>query len=240
MVINRASNPYRTAIDIQAVNTRIFNNIFYSINGSKMGNKQVNITDDNLSMTNNLFFGQVDTRFKDYDEQAVFQNPNFYDESIDGAKGFQLLASSPAINAGIPYSGKYAHPPIPVGDSDIFSDIEAIPSVGFFGRSLTVNSTPNIGANNAKNGEITSLYNLENPLIRDLFNNQEIQFENVDNEFNYRLFDITGKEKKSGIINSSNSKIRLENNLENGVYSIIIENNHQKIFQKFIYRKSDS
>ena len=29
-------------------------------------------------------------------------------------------------------------------------------------------------------------------------------------------------------------------NLENGVYSIIIENNHQKISQKFIYRKSDS
>ena len=240
VVINRTSNPYRTAIDIQAINTRIFNNIFYSINGSKMGNKQVNITDNNLSMTNNLFFGQVDTRFKDYDEQAVFQNPNFYDESLDEAKGYQLLASSPAINAGIPYSGKYAHPPIPVGDSDIFSDIEAIPSVGFFGRSLTLNSTPNIGANNAKNGEITSLYNLENPLIRDLFNNQEIQFENVYNEFNYRLFDITGKEKKSGIINSSNSKIQLENNLENGVYSIIIENNHQKISQKFIYRKSDS
>ena len=77
-------------------------------------------------------------------------------------------------------------------------------------------------------------------IIRDLFNNQEIQFENVDNEFNYKLFDITGKEKKSGIINSSNSKVQLENNLENGVYSIIIENNHQKISQKFIYRKSYS
>ena len=84
------------------------------------------------------------------------------------------------------------------------------------------------------------MYNLENPLIRDLFNNQEIQFKNVDSEFNYRLFDITGKEKKSGTINSSNSKIQLENNLENGVYSIIIENDNQKISQKFIYRKSDS
>ena len=183
VVINRSSDPYRTAIDIQANNTRIFNNIFYSINGSKMGNKQVNVTDTNLSMTNNLFFGQVDTRFKDYDEQPVFQNPNFYNESLDGAKGYQLLAGSPAINAGIPYSGKYAHPPIPVGDSDIFSEVEAVPSVGFFGRSLTVNSTPNIGANNAKNGEITSLYNLENPLIKDLFNNQEIELKNVEDSF---------------------------------------------------------
>jgi len=240
VVINRSSNPYRTAIDIQANNTRIFNNIFYSINGSKMGNKQVNVTDTNLSMTNNLFFGQVDTRFKDYDEQAVFQNPNFYNESLDGAKGYQLLAGSPAINAGIPYSGKYAHPPIPVGDSDIFSEIEAIPSVGFFGRSLTVNSTPNIGANNAKNGEITSLYNLENPLIKDLFNNQEIELKNVDNDYKFRLIDITGKEKKSGTVNSSNSKIKLDNDLENGVYSIIIENDEKRFSQKFIYRKSDS
>ena len=240
VVINRSSDPYRTAIDIQANNTRIFNNIFYSINGSKMGNKQVNVTDTNLSMTNNLFFGQVDTRFKDYDEQPVFQNPNFYNESLDGAKGYQLLAGSPAINAGIPYSGKYAHPPIPVGDSDIFSEIEAIPSVGFFGRSLTVNSTPNIGANNAKNGEITSLYNLENPLIKDLFNNQEIELKNVDNDYKFRLIDITGKEKKSGTVNSSNSKIKLDNDLENGVYSIIIENDEKRFSQKFIYRKSDS
>ena len=240
VVINRSSDPYRTAIDIQANNTRIFNNIFYSINGSKMGNKQVNVTDNNLSMTNNLFFGQVDTRFKDYDEQAVFQNPNFYDESLDGAKGYQLLAGSPAINAGIPYSGKYAHPPIPVGDSDIFSEVEAIPSVGFFGRSLTVNSTPNIGANNAKNGEITSLYNLDKPLIRDLFNNQEIELKNVDNDYKFRLIDITGKEKKSGTVSSSNSKIKLDNDLENGVYSIIIENNEKRFSQKFIYRKFDS
>ena len=131
-------------------------------------------------------------------------------------------------------------PPIPVGDSDIFSEIEAIPSVGFFGRSLTVNSTPNIGANNAKNGEITSLYNLENPLIKDLFNNQEIELKNVDNDYKFRLIDITGKEKKSGTVNSSNSKIKLDNDLENGVYSIIIENDEKRFSQKFIYRKSDS
>jgi len=240
VVINRSSNPYRTAIDIQANNTRIFNNIFYSINGSKMGNKQVYVTDDNLSMTNNLFFGQVDSRFRDYDEQGVFQNPSFYDESLGEAKGYQLLATSPAINSGIPYSGKYSHPPIPVGDSEIFSEVEAIPSVGFFGRSLNVNSTPNIGANNAKNGEITSLYNLENPLIRDLFNGQEIEFKNVNKEFKFKLMDITGKEKQRGKISSSNAKIKLDNNLENGVYSIIIENAEKKISKKFIYRKIDS
>ena len=55
-----------------------------------------------------------------------------------------------------------------------------------------------------------------------------------------RCVDITGKEKKSGTVNSSNSKIKLDDNLENGVYSIIIENNEKSFSQKFIYRKSDS
>ena len=52
--------------------------------------------------------------------------------------------------------------------------------------------------------------------------------------------DITGKEKQRGKISSSNAKIKLDNNLENGVYSIIIENAEKKISKKFIYRKIDS
>ena len=73
-----------------------------------------------------------------------------------------------------------------------------------------------------------------------MFNSQEIEFKNVDNEFNFKLMDITGKEKQRGKISSSNAKIKLDNNLENGVYSIIIENDEKKISQKFIYRKIDS
>ena len=41
-----------------------------------MGNKQVNVTDTNLSMTNNLFFGQVDKDLK-ITTNKQFQNPNF-------------------------------------------------------------------------------------------------------------------------------------------------------------------
>ena len=96
-------------------------------------------------MTNNLFFGNIDNRFKDLDDKAVLQNPNFYNEDLSGAKGYQLLAGSPAINSGTPYLGNYSHPTIPVSDSEIFKSLEAVPTVDFFGRSLNVNSTPNIG-----------------------------------------------------------------------------------------------
>ena len=118
--MNRSSNPYRTAIDIRANNTRIFNNIFYSINGSKIGGKQVRVEDDNLLVTNNLFHGNIDTRFKDLDENGIYGDPSFYNEDLGGSKGFQLLASSLAINSGTPYSGNYSHPTIPVSDSEIF------------------------------------------------------------------------------------------------------------------------
>ena len=156
IVINRSNNPYETAIDIKGDNTRIFNNIFYSINGSSIGKKQVNMKDDNLKMTNNLFFGKIDNRFINNDENPIEKSPLFYNENLGNAKGFQLLKESEAINSGISYSGNFSHPAIPTGDSEIFSNIESIPTVDFFGNKLNVNATPNIGACNAKNGEIAN------------------------------------------------------------------------------------
>ena len=64
------------------------------------------------------------------------------------------MASSP--DTGIAYSANFAHPAIATGDSEIFSNVESIPTVDFFGNKLNVNSTPNIGACNAKNGEIAN------------------------------------------------------------------------------------
>lgn len=154
IVINRTNNPYATAIDLKANNTRIFNNIFYSVNGSSIGTKQVNVRDDNLSMTNNLFYGNIDSRFINIDSDSVDKNPHFYNEELNNEKGYQLLKESGAINSGIPYSGRFSHPAIPTGESAIFSNVESIPTTDFFGHKLDVNSTPNIGANNAKNGEI--------------------------------------------------------------------------------------
>ena len=238
VVVNRSSDPYRTAIDIRANNTKIFNNIFYSINGSKIGGKQVRAEDDNLLMTNNLYHGNIDNRFKDLDEKLIYGDPSFYNEDLGGAKGFQLLANSPAINSGVPYSGNYSHPTIPVSDSDIFKNVEAIPTTDFFGRSLTVNSTPNIGANNAKNGEITSIYNNDNPYLENHFVDEKVIFKNLKNNYSYRLFDLIGREIKNGIVYNFNPMIDLNKELKNGIYEIVIENEKEKISSKFIFNNS--
>ena len=239
VVVNRSSSPYRTAIDIRANNTRIFNNIFYSVNGSKIGGKQVRVEDDNLLVTNNLFHGNVDVRFKDLDENGIYGDPSFYNEDLGGAKGFQLLASSPAINSGIPFSGNYSHPSIPVNDSDIFKTVEAIPTKDFFGRSLTVNSTPNIGANNAKNGEITT-YNNDTPRLKDLFIKDKIEFNNIKYNYHYVVYDIIGREMMRGAINNGNDQIALNGNLKNGVYEVVLENENIILSSKFILKNNSA
>ena len=239
VVVNRSSSPYRTAIDIRANNTRIFNNIFYSVNGSKIGGKQVRVVDDNILVTNNLFHGNVDTRFKDLDENGIYGDPSFYNEDLGGAKGFQLLASSPAINSGIPFSGNYSHPSIPVNDSDIFKTVEAIPTKDFFGRSLTVNSTPNIGANNAKNGEITN-YNNDTPRLKDLFIKDKIEFNNIKYNYHYVVYDIIGREMMRGAINNVNDQIALNGDLKNGVYEVVLENENIILSSKFILKNNSA
>ena len=239
VVVNRSSSPYRTAIDIRANNTRIFNNIFYSVNGSKIGGKQVRVVDDNILVTNNLFHGNVDTRFKDLDENGIYGDPSFYNEDLGGAKGFQLLASSPAINSGIPFSGNYSHPSIPVNDSDIFKTVEAIPTKDFFGRSLTVNSTPNIGANNAKNGEITN-YNNDTPRLKDLFIKDKIEFNNIKYNYHYVVYDIIGREMMRGAINNGNDQIALNGNFKNGVYEVVLENENIILSSKFILKNNSA
>mgnify|MGYP000148713069 FL=1 len=114
----------------------------------------MNVRDDNLYMTNNLFYGSIDNRFINVDDDPVNLNPNFYNEDLGNEKGFQLLKGSNAINAGKDFTGNFSHPPIPTSESDIFANLESIPTKDFFGHSLNINSTPNIGASNAKNGEI--------------------------------------------------------------------------------------
>ena len=138
VVINKSGNDaFDTAIDINGQNTRIFNNIFYAVNGSGIGNQQGNYSDPNLMMTNNLFFGDIRNNFKTIDANRIEVNPVFYNEQSGDQYGFQIDASSQAIDAGAAYTGNYAHPAIPVDASTIFANLEEYPTVDFFGNSLS-------------------------------------------------------------------------------------------------------
>ena len=148
-----SNTAYDTAIDMNAKNTYVFNNIFYAINESNIGGKQVSVNNQatDLFMKNNLFFGTIASNFKNMDTNPVGGNPLFNLEGIGNKFGYQLIAGSPAINSGVAKQG----PPIPGAGTGIFSTISEYPTVDFYGNPIDLSSgTPNIGACNAKNGEI--------------------------------------------------------------------------------------
>ena len=239
VVINKSGNDaFDTAIDINGHNTRIFNNIFYAANGSGIGNQQGNYSDPNLMMTNNLFFGDIRNNFKTLDSNRLEVNPDFYNEQSDDQYGFQINASSQAIDSGAAYTGNYAHPAIPVDASTIFANVEEYPTVDFFGHSLSGDSTPNIGASNAKNGEITlanksdisteKIY-IQNPMISD-----KVVLYGVDKSHQYALVDILGRTKQQGFLEAQQDEIILDESLNPGIYVLRLRDKTNTITSKII------
>jgi hypothetical protein len=239
VVINKSGNDaFDTAIDINGQNTRIFNNIFYATNGSGIGNQQGNYGDPNLMMTNNMFFGNIRNNFKTLDSNRLEVNPVFYNEQIGDQYGFQINGSSQAIDAGAAYTGDYAHPAIPVSASTIFANVEEYPTVGFFGNSLSGDFTPNIGASNAKNGEITlssksdassdKVY-IQNPMM-----SEKVVLFGIDKPYQYALVDILGRTKQQGFLEASQNEIILDQSLSSGVYLLKLENKANTIKSKIV------
>ncbi len=239
VVINKSGNDaFDTAIDINGQNTRIFNNIFYAVNGSGIGNQQGNYSDPNLMMTNNLFFGNIRNNFKTIDANRIEVNPIFYNEQSGDQYGFQIDASSQAIDAGVAYTGNYAHPAIPVDASTIFVNVEEYPTVDFFGNSLSLDSTPNIGASNAKNGEITlsnksdistgKVY-IQNPMISD-----KVVLYGVNKSYQYALVDILGRTKQQGFLEAQKDEIILDESLNPGIYLLQLRDKTNTIISKIV------
>ena len=155
--------------------------------------------DPNLLMTHNLFFGNINQSFKNKGNANVLADPKFNNTLLEHPYGFQINNPSGALNAGKAFTGNYAHPPIPVEASSIFDHVEALPTKDFFGHALTGDNTPNIGASNAKNGEILSLKNdpsattirIKNPVITDA-----IEIYGITQDTHYTLYDLVGRKNK--------------------------------------------
>jgi len=231
VVINKSGNDaFDTAIDINGQNTRIFNNIFYAVNGSGIGNQQGNYNDPNLMMTNNLFFGNIRNNFKTIDANRIEVNPDFYNEQSGDQYAFQIDASSQAIDAGVAYTGNYAHPAIPVGASTIFANVEEYPTLDFFGHSLSGDATPNIGASNAKNGEIilsnksdisTDKVYIQNPIVSD-----KVIIYGIDKPYQYTLVDLLGRTKQKGFLKENQPEIIFQKSLKSGMYILKLQNEY--------------
>ena len=143
---------FSTAIEIDAKNTYIYNNIFHVVKGS-IGGKTVKMIDNDtdLLISNNLFRGEVSSRLSTLDANHQTGNPRLIAPETRSKSGYQLEVGSAAIDNGLPRRG----PPIPGAGSGIFKDLTEYPTVDFYGNPVDLSTgTPNIGACNAKRGEL--------------------------------------------------------------------------------------
>ena len=85
-----------------SASVRIYNNIFYTRSDKATG---APVNSANLLQSNNLTFGGTDTPFFTGPQSLTGVDPQF----VDAANGnFQLMATSPAVNAGSNTPGQYA------------------------------------------------------------------------------------------------------------------------------------
>ncbi|MGA9638702.1 T9SS type A sorting domain-containing protein [Flavobacterium sp.] len=243
--IDNPNKKETTAIEINAKSTYIFNNIFYSVNGGQIGKQNVvlNTNNDTRLIKNNLFFGAVDNRFTTLDSNPVKANPLF---NTTGTYKFQyqLLANSPAINKGAAITG----PAVPGAGTGIFANIPAYPNVDFYGNPIDLSKgTPNIGACNAKNGEIIlSTHQLQlnqeddwtvypNPVKSTFFlksktsitTNISISIANFSGQVVYEIQQIEPQ-------NSHLFSIELPTSISKGNYVLIIKKGDKKYQKKLI------
>lgn len=242
--IDDSNKKETTAIEIIAKSTYIFNNIFYSINGGKMGkqNVKVNITDGELFIKNNLYFGDVDNRFITLDANPILGNPNFTGSGNYQEK-FDINNNSLAIDKGTTKTG----PPIPGAGTGIFKNLTAYPTVDFYGNPIDLSKgTPNIGASNKKQNLKADNSTENNPewsirpnptKSRIYIHNTSLDTEKID----IHITDATGKtisEIKNLLRTDSKMfVINLHNNLTNGFYHLSIKDNSDSIHKKLIINK---
>lgn len=240
-------SPYSTAIDINAKNTYIYNNIFYAINGSNIGGKQVAIDDQGSEffLSNNLYFGGIADNFKNMDDSPVYGSPNFLNESQGEAQGYQLQFPSPVMSTGLAKRG----PVLPGAGFGIFKDIPPYPETDFFGNPVDMSDTdnlPNIGACNAKdpNSTMEGILNLlpqyrckvyPNPV--DELLTIEIS-NNTSSHVDVRIIDLQGKivqiEKQLPSNSDNNYSFRPLPEIPNGIYLLQVDTGKEQFNKRFV------
>ncbi len=213
IIIDRKDKPYQTSIDIKGTGTRLFNNLFFAINGSGIGNKQMVIQDSLFSMTNNYFYGDISENFINKDQNKKEAHQLQIEINQDKINNLSEL-----INAGISFDDEFDHPRFPVEASSIFSTVKPIPTSDFFGHTILADVQPNIGANNSKETKFVlsnSNLRIQNPIAIGA-----IKLIGVDKDYEYFLSDVLGRVQQNGTLSKGQSNIELKKELIPGRYNL--------------------
>jgi len=146
---------YTPDILIEGKNTYVYNNIFYATGPAMIG-QEVTVDIESGSafqMSNNLFFGNVSSMFKNYDSNPVFGDPEFDAPGSSEIDGYRISATSSARSGG----RTFEEPAFPMAGKGIFQNISMYPRFDLYGNPVNLQqSVPSIGA---FNGDIVSVLN---------------------------------------------------------------------------------
>ncbi|WP_066632004.1 T9SS type A sorting domain-containing protein [Labilibacter marinus] len=217
--------PFTTTFSADANNMFIYNNIFSSTNGATMGHLQCTVREESqLSMTHNLYEGDVNTAWVDMDASPVQGDPKFTGEGEDKMP-FELTAGSPAIDAGTNITG----PEVNNAGYSVFKDLTPYPTVDFYGNPIDLASGKvNIGAFNGKPEDVSVVEQVSGSNNWLVYPNQDNTAFLITNKGDYSgdikvsLFSLSGKliqHNKQSIDPSNHSfSMDINDNISNGIY----------------------
>ncbi|PHN02414.1 right-handed parallel beta-helix repeat-containing protein [Flavilitoribacter nigricans] len=194
-------NGFTPDISINGEDAFIYNNIFQTENNSTIGAELLLSTNPGpLDVSNNLFFGDINTAFTQLDASAIQADPKYVEAGKLEADGYRLFKDSPAIKAG----EERPHPAFPEAGTGIFSHIPETPATDFFGNPLVDENGIAITPIGAYAGNGLKVNNLKSYADCDYDVAGELQWLVVNpNSFAVEVSWSHDDDNQSGVINAS-------------------------------------
>ena len=209
-----------TGLSFKGNNTFVYNNIIMAAPGSSIGDieYEVDITEGDFIVSNNLYDGNIWQDFINLDPNAVTEDPLFANAGGTDTAGYVLQSGSPARNAGIAFD----QPEFPKAGVGIFADIPAYPEVDLYGNPIFwQEGYVNIGAyaqTDTPTFEVTGRFQTENVNL-----NPDATFD--INEpivgVEVKLFD--GSTEIDSDVTNVDGEYTLEHSVSSGTLSIVFE-----------------
>ncbi|TLX78169.1 T9SS type A sorting domain-containing protein [Labilibacter sediminis] len=233
---------FKPDFTIFSKDTYIYNNIFKQTGSGIIGeNVSIDIQDGGeFVVSNNLFDGNINPLFSNYDSNPVNEQPMLKHTVEEGINSVNIMSESPAIGAGT----IFPEPQFPMAGKGIFTNIPLYPTTDAYGNGVDVrNVVPNIGANNAwgvstaikpefKNDNI-ALRIFPNP-VNDML---KVSFEEGDIDTDISIFDVQGKmvyKKQCDLQGVTEFEVSLPGNIKNGIYFLKVGQGGSYQTERFI------
>lgn len=223
----------------------IYNNILYASGSGEIA-AQVLIKNDagtQLKMSNNLYFGNVNSQFSNNDASPVFGNPVYVNPGGLNKESYKISSGSKALKAG----KSFPEPKFLMAGKGIFKNIKLYPNLDLFGNSVNIGaSIPNIGADNAGADIITSIkdFKIIDASTLSVYPNPVNQYVNIAlNAKKYGavkiiLSDLQGRtfivQERSMTQGLNKFQVSVDPSISNGIYFLSIEESGNYISKRIV------